>query len=72
MNNNMKKDIKNTELDDYSMDIVILSLAMWESNCKEYITYDGVYRILIGFYLSLKQQKDGLIKTLMKINWLHY
>ena len=33
----IKKDIKNTELDDYSMDVVILSLAMWGSNCKEYI-----------------------------------
>ena len=33
-----KQDIKDTGLDDYSMDIVVLSLAMWGSNCKEYIT----------------------------------
>jgi len=32
------KDMKNTELDDYSVDIVIFSLSMWGSNCKEYIT----------------------------------
>ena len=31
------RDIKNTGLDDYSIDIAILSLAMWGSNCKEYI-----------------------------------
>jgi superfamily II DNA or RNA helicase len=34
----VKKDIKDTGLDDYSMDIVVLSLSMWGSNCKEYIT----------------------------------
>jgi len=35
----VKQDIKDTGLDDYSMDIVILSLAMWGSNCREdYIT----------------------------------
>ena len=34
----IKRDIKDTELDDYSQDIVILCLAMWGSNCKEYIT----------------------------------
>ena len=33
-----KHDIKDTGLDEYSMDIVVLSLAMWGSNCKEYIT----------------------------------
>ena len=33
-----KQDIKDTGLDDYSQDIVILSLAMWGSNCKDYIT----------------------------------
>ncbi len=38
------RDIKNTELDDYSVDIVILSLAMWGSNCKDYIK--EAYRIL--------------------------
>ena len=32
-----KQDIKDTGLDDYSMDIAVLSLAMWGSNCKEYI-----------------------------------
>ena len=40
----VSKDIKNTELDDYSVDIAILSLAMWGSNCKDYIS--EVYKIL--------------------------
>jgi ubiquinone/menaquinone biosynthesis C-methylase UbiE len=34
----MKQDIKDTGLDDYTMDIVVLSLAMWGSNCRDYIT----------------------------------
>ena len=38
------RDIKNTELDDYSVDIAILSLAMWGSNCEEYL--NEVHRIL--------------------------
>ena len=38
------KDISNTGLDDYSVDIAILSLAMWGSNCKDYIS--EAYRIL--------------------------
>jgi len=38
------KDIKNTELYDYSVDIGILSLAMWGSNCKDYL--EEAYRIL--------------------------
>ena len=33
-----------TELEDYSVDIAILSLAMWGSNCKDYIS--ETYRIL--------------------------
>ena len=33
-----KQDIKNTELEDYDVDICILSLAMWGSNCEDYIT----------------------------------
>jgi len=37
-------DIKHTELDDCSVDICILSLAMWGSNCKDYI--GEAYRIL--------------------------
>ena len=40
----ISKDIKNTEMDDYSVDIVILSLAMWGSNCKDYL--EEAYRIL--------------------------
>jgi superfamily II DNA or RNA helicase len=40
----VSRDIKNTQLEDYSIDIAILSLAMWGSNCKEYIS--EVYRIL--------------------------
>jgi superfamily II DNA or RNA helicase len=31
----VSRDIKNTELDDYSVDVAILSLAMWGSNCKK-------------------------------------
>jgi len=38
------RDIKNTELEAYSVDICILSLAMWGSNCKDYI--GEAYRIL--------------------------
>ena len=38
------RDIKDTELEDCSVDIAILSLSMWGSNCKEYIK--EVYRIL--------------------------
>ena len=40
----VSRDIKNTELDDYSVDIAILSLAMWGSNCKDYL--QEAYRIL--------------------------
>jgi superfamily II DNA or RNA helicase len=40
----ISRDIKHTPLEDYSVDIVILSLAMWGSNCKEYI--QEAYRIL--------------------------
>ena len=40
----VSRDIKNTGLDDYSVDIAILSLAMWGSNCKEYL--EEAYRIL--------------------------
>ena len=40
----VSRDIKNTELDDYSVDIAILSLAMWGSNCKDYL--EEAYRIL--------------------------
>ena len=38
------RDIKNTELEDYSVDIAILSLAMWGSNCNDYL--NEVQRIL--------------------------
>ena len=40
----IEKDIKNTELEDHSVDIVILSLSMWGSNCKDYL--EEAYRIL--------------------------
>ena len=40
----VSKDIKDTGLDDYSVDIAILSLAMWGSNCKEYLS--EAHRIL--------------------------
>ena len=39
-----ERDIKNTGLEDYSVDIAILSLAMWGSNCEEYLK--EVHRIL--------------------------
>jgi ubiquinone/menaquinone biosynthesis C-methylase UbiE len=52
--NVVSKDIKNTGLDDFSIDIVILSLAMWGSNCHEYIK--EVYRILdIGGTLFISE-----------------
>ena len=48
------RDIRDTGLDDYSVDIVILSLAMWGSNCKEYIK--EAYRILdIGGTLLISE-----------------
>ena len=37
-------DISNTEFEDDEVEICILSLAMWGSNCREYIT--EAYRIL--------------------------
>jgi len=40
----ISRDIKHIPLEDYSVDIAILSLAMWGSNCKEYI--QEAYRIL--------------------------
>ena len=40
----VSRDIKDTGLDDYSVDIAILSLAMWGSNCKEYLS--EAHRIL--------------------------
>ena len=40
----IEKDIRDTGLDDYSVDLAILSLAMWGSNCHDYLT--EVYRIL--------------------------
>ena len=40
----VSRDIRDTGLGDYSVDIGILSLSMWGSNCEEYIK--EVYRIL--------------------------
>ena len=40
----VSRDIKNTGLEDYSIDIAILSLAMWGSNCIDYLK--EAYRIL--------------------------
>ena len=40
----ISRNIKNTKLEDYSIDIAILSLAMWGKDCKEYL--QEVYRIL--------------------------
>jgi len=39
-----ERDIKDTGLEYYSIDIVIMSLAMWGSNCKEFLK--EAYRIL--------------------------
>ena len=33
----VERDIKDTGLDDYDIDVVILSLAMWGSNCEDYL-----------------------------------
>ena len=38
------KDIKNTGLLDYSVDIAVACMSMWGRNCKDYI--DEVHRIL--------------------------
>ena len=40
----ISRDIHDTQLEDYSVDIVILSLTMWGSNCNDYIL--EAYRIL--------------------------
>jgi hypothetical protein len=40
----IERDIRNTELEEYSVDIAILCLAMWGSNCKDYL--EEAYRIL--------------------------
>ena len=40
----ISRDIKHIPLEDYSVDIAILSPEMWGSNCKEYI--QEAYRIL--------------------------
>ena len=40
----ISRDIKKTELEDYSVDVAILSLAMWGSNCEDYLK--EAYRIL--------------------------
>ena len=42
--NIISRDIKDTKLDDSSIDIAIMCLSMWGSNCKDYIK--EVYRIL--------------------------
>jgi len=47
----ISRDIKDIPLEDYSVDIAILSLAMWGSNCKEYI--QEAYRILDTGYTLL-------------------
>jgi hypothetical protein len=39
-----ERDIKDTGLGDYDIDVAILSLAMWGSNCEEYLK--EAYRIL--------------------------
>jgi hypothetical protein len=52
-----KRDIKYTGLDDYSMDIVVLSLAMWGSNCKDYITEANRILIENGVLLIIEATK---------------
>ena len=43
-NNVIEKYIRDTGLNNYSVDVVILSLEMWGSNCRDYLK--EVYRIL--------------------------
>jgi len=73
----VSRDIKNTELDDYSVDVAILSLAMWGSNCKEYLK--EAYRILDTGgtllisepYKRWNQELDEQGKPINKlVNWL--
>jgi len=53
----VKHDIKDTGLDDYSMDVVILSLAMWGSNCRDYITEANRILIENGVLLIIEATK---------------
>tara|TARA_Y100001980_G_C14524680_1_gene300135 strand:- start:46 stop:1551 length:1506 start_codon:yes stop_codon:yes gene_type:complete len=73
----VSRDIKNTELDDYSVDVAILCLAMWGSNCKEYLK--EAYRILDTGgtllisepYKRWNQELDEQGKPINKlVNWL--
>jgi len=73
-----KQDIKDTGLDDYSMDIVVLSLAMWGSNCKEYITESNRILDENGVLLIIEATKrwtddetgeNKLVKLLEKNNF---
>lgn len=72
----VKHDIKDTGLDDYSMDIVVLSLAMWGSNCKEYITEanrildeNGVLLIIEPTERWTKDGPNKLVKLLEDNNF---
>lgn len=72
----ISRDIKDTKLEDYSIDIVILSLAMWGSNCNDYIS--EAYRILDkGGVLLIAEPykrwynedtKENKLETLLKTN----
>ena len=75
----ISKDIKNTELDDTSVDIVIMCLSMWGSNCKDYLK--EAYRILdIGGTLYIvepykrwndnEENKNRLVELLKENNFV--
>ena len=61
----IERDIRDTGMDEYSVDIAILCLAMWGSNCKEYIKEaykildKGGILIIIEAYKRWNEQKEG-------------
>ena len=74
----ISRDIKDTQLEDSSIDIAIMCLAMWGSNCKDYLI--EVYRILdTGGTLHIvepykrwndnEENKNRLIELLMENNF---
>ena len=75
--NIISRDIRKTELDEFSIDIAIMCLSMWGSNCKDYIT--EVYRILDNggtLYIiepykrwNKEENKNNLIDLLIENNF---
>ncbi len=72
----ISRDIKDTEIPNYSIDIAILSLSMWGSNCKDYL--EEAYRILdTGGILLIAEpykrwydedKQENKLETLLKEN----